>query len=164
MCTRFPLFQLLHFLSPHPSLTICNPPYLGPHSGTQCFPNTSICLRLISHVVCVRQKSAHTHTHKHRHTNAWNYWWRIQGLLSPDETRKKKNLQSNLKQNQLRRSHQTGRRLGLFFGWVWLRVGKHTVCSDLKLQRQTVPRVEYEQIYGYCTYFRALNSNMMKTK
>lgn len=55
-------FQLLHFLSLHPSLpSVTPPPYLGPHSGTQCFPSTGSCLRLISHVVCVSQRSTHTH-------------------------------------------------------------------------------------------------------
>lgn len=54
-------------ISPTPPLPISlsisatrNPPVLGPHSGTQCFPNTSICLRFTSHVVCVRQRSTQT--------------------------------------------------------------------------------------------------------
>lgn len=75
-------FQLLHFLSLHPSLPSVTPPYLGPHSGTQCFPSTGSSPGLISHVVCVSQRSTHTHP------STRNYLWRIRGLLSLEETRK----------------------------------------------------------------------------
>lgn len=45
--------------------TSCNPPpYLGPHSGTQCFPQNMWFLLA-------------RRTHTLAHTNTWNYQWRI---------------------------------------------------------------------------------------
>lgn len=116
---------------------ICNPPYLGPHSGTQCFPDTSICLRLISHVVCVSQRSAHTHTKL--------------SVMHPRfavprrDTQKKLDV-SNLKQNQLRRAHQTGSHVGLRWE-AWLRVGERLSTSGQAKSPQS--NYKSEQYDGY---------------
>ena len=126
MCTLFPLFQLLHFLSLHPSLpaVIPLPPLIWDHfSGDTMLPPI--------HVVRVSQKNTHSHT------SAWNYRWHIQGFPIPwQDTPKKGGLRlSNMKQKKkqkknkrLRRAHQTGRHLE-FCGQDWLRM-RHYVRSE----------------------------------